>query len=173
MQNLIDVGRREMGLRREGILRYFFVFYLCIFIIIWVNYERKKKWSFYETACNIIHIAGVIGVQCTCAPKSVRSCVWYGLSSRKSTQIWCGGRGNAGREMAPLNRMRSAVAASSCLLVSEHWFTGQPCSMKRDWPGCMPCSRPFANRIFFRRAPAHICRYFNSSAIQLDSTGAF
>jgi len=27
MQNLVDVGRRKGGLRREGIFRYFFVFY--------------------------------------------------------------------------------------------------------------------------------------------------
>jgi len=56
--------------------------------------------------------------------------------------------------MCPVNRTRSAVAASSGRPLSEHWFTGHPCFMNRSWPGRMSPSNPLGNRIFFSRVPA-------------------
>ena len=56
--------------------------------------------------------------------------------------------------MCPVNRTRSAVAASSGRPLSEHWFTGHPCFMNRSWPGRISPSNPLGNRIFFSRVPA-------------------
>jgi len=43
MQNLVDVGRRERGLRREGIFHYFFVFYTILFCILAHAYRSHQK----------------------------------------------------------------------------------------------------------------------------------
>ena len=46
MQNLFDVGRREGSLRREGIFRYFFVFFF-VFLLTPTGHARRPITTIY------------------------------------------------------------------------------------------------------------------------------
>ena len=47
VQNLVDVGRRERGLRREGIFRYFFVFSFFVFLLTPTGHTRRPITTIY------------------------------------------------------------------------------------------------------------------------------
>ena len=61
MQNLVDVGRRERGLRREGIFRYFLFYPFFVFLLTPTGHTRRPITTVYGSKHVFPHKVGPFG----------------------------------------------------------------------------------------------------------------